>query len=156
MIETKDRKQVESRIMILFGIIQQLMDTRLNRLFSQLDLSRSQFGLLVHFSHNPERRWTVTALADVMEMNQPGITKVAKKLIDNGLLETFSDDKDSRVKHLGITNKGLDYLESTSSSFRPHVAAMFKDWPEDELQQLMTLLEKHKTWLDENRIGGSI
>ena len=148
----QDRKQCETRLMVLFGIIQQLMDTRLNKLFADIALSRSQFGLLVHFSHNPERRWTVTALAEVMEMNQPGITKVVKKLLENDLLQSFNDEQDSRVKHLGITKKGLRFLKTTTKQLQPEVQTIFHTWADEELQQLRILLEKHKSWLDDNRL----
>lgn len=151
MGEAGTRAAVEFRVMVLFGIIQQLMDTRANKLFATLDLSRSQFSVLLHFSHNPERHWTVTALAQVMEMNQPGVTKVVKKLLEKGLLKTYPNEEDSRVKLLGITGKGLRYLDKASQQFRPRVAAIFQNWSDQELQQLRTLLEKHKDWLDDNR-----
>jgi DNA-binding MarR family transcriptional regulator len=79
------RQQTEVRMTVLLGIIQQLLTTRQNRLFAHRELNLSQFGLLNHFTHDPERNWTITELVEVMEMNQPGITKIASELLDKGL-----------------------------------------------------------------------
>ncbi len=47
------RQQTEVRMTVLLGIIQQLMTTRQNRLFADRELNLSQFGLLNHFTHDP-------------------------------------------------------------------------------------------------------
>ncbi len=75
------REQDEARLIVVMGIIQQLMTTRKNKIFASLDINVSQFGLLTHFTHNPTRSWTISELATVMEMNQPGITKLASALL---------------------------------------------------------------------------
>ncbi len=75
------RQKNETRIMIVLSIIQQLMTTRSNKIFKNLPLNSSEFGLLSHFSHNPQRSWTVSELAEVMEMNQPGITTLVSYVI---------------------------------------------------------------------------
>jgi hypothetical protein len=45
------------------------MTTRQNRQFEGKELTLSQFGLLNRFTHVPDRNWTITDLANVMEMN---------------------------------------------------------------------------------------
>ena len=99
-IRMATRTESEVRVSILFGILQQLMTTRQSKLFASLSISSSQFGLLIHFSHNPARSWLVSELAHIMEMNQPGITKVVTQLVDKGLLLATPDTTDRRKKHL--------------------------------------------------------
>ncbi len=82
------------RVLILIGIINQLATTRLNRVLSELDLPMAQFTLLTHFSHNPEQGWTVTQLAKVMEVNQPGMTKTTQRLLKKGLLKVVQEKVD--------------------------------------------------------------
>jgi hypothetical protein len=67
--ELTQREQTQVRMTVLLGIIQQLMTTRQNRQFEGKELTLSQFGLLNHFTHVPDRSWTITDLANVMEMN---------------------------------------------------------------------------------------
>ena len=146
-----NREETEVRLTILFGILQQLMTTRQNKLFAKLELTSSQFGLLVHFTHNPKRSWLVTELADVMEMNQPGITKIASQLIEKDLLIATPDSKDKRKKHLKISDKGLKACSRTMAAFSPDIKNIYASFDDGELADLGQHLEKLMSWLDSNR-----
>ena len=147
----ENRPQTEIRLMVLFGILQQLMTTRQNKLFSHLELTPSQFGVLNHFTHKPERSWMVTELAEVMEMNQPGITKIVNVLIDKKLLVTEPDKSDRRKRHLKITDQGLKTCQNTLQSLLPDISHIFEQWQDDDLSELQLHLEKLMTWLDNHR-----
>lgn len=146
-----NREDTEVRLTILFGILQQLMTTRQNKLFAKLELTLSQFGLLIHFTHNPNRSWLVTELAEVMEMNQPGITKIASQLIEKNLLIATADTKDKRKKHLKISDKGLKACSSTMAAFSPDIQNIYSAFEDEELGDLSQHLEKLMSWLDSNR-----
>lgn len=149
--ELNQREQTEVRMTVLLGIIQQLMTTRQNRLFAGRELSLSQFALLNHFTHEPERSWTVTELAEVMEMNQPGITKIVTLLIDKGLLKSTPDKADKRKRHLTISKKGLRLCNETFKSLLPDISQVFSEWDERSLKQFHKQLEKLMLWLDKHR-----
>ncbi len=146
------RQQTEVRMTVLLGIIQQLLTTRQNRLFADRELNLSQFGLLNHFTHDPERSWTITELVEVMEMNQPGITKIATVLIDKGLLQSEPDKTDKRKRYLSISSKGMALCEDTFQSLLPEISHIFGDWQNQELEGFHTQLEKLMLWLDEHRL----
>ena len=146
------RQQTEVRMTVLLGIIQQLMTTRQNRLFADLELNLSQFGLLNHFTHDPERSWTISELVEVMEMNQPGITKIATVLLEKGLLQSEPDEIDKRKRYLSITSKGISLCEDTFQSLLPEISHTFGEWHTQELEGFHTQLEKLMRWLDENRL----
>jgi len=145
------RERCEVRMTVLLGIIQQLMTTRHNRFFAGRELTLSQFGVLNHFTHEAQRSWTITELASVMEMNQPGITKIVTVLLDKGLLDSRTDKNDKRKRHLTITHKGLEFCEETFKSLRPEISKMFNDWEDSSLEQFELHLEKLMQWLDQNR-----
>ncbi|MFT5113648.1 MAG: DNA-binding MarR family transcriptional regulator [Parasphingorhabdus sp.] len=145
------RQQTEVRMTVLLGIIQQLLTTRQNRLFANRNLSLSQFGLLNHFTHTPEQSWTITELVEVMEMNQPGITKIATVLLDKGLLKSMADKADKRKRYLSITQKGMALCEDTFKSLLPEISDIFGEWHNQELEGFHTQLEKLMQWLDEHR-----
>jgi len=149
--ELNQREQTEVRMTVLLGIIQQLMTTRQNRLFAGRELSLSQFALLNHFTHEPERSWTVTELAEVMEMNQPGITKIVTLLIDKGLLQSTPDKTDKRKRFLTISKKGLVQCNETFQSLLPDISQVFSEWDERSLKQFHQQLEKLMLWLDSHR-----
>lgn len=149
--ELNQREQTEVRMTVLLGIIQQLMTTRQNRLFAGRELSLSQFSLLNHFTHEPERSWTVTELAEVMEMNQPGITKIVTLLLDKGLLKSKLDKTDKRKRYLTISEKGLTLCNETFPSLLPDISQVFSEWDEKSLKQFHKQLDKLMLWLDKHR-----
>jgi DNA-binding MarR family transcriptional regulator len=147
------REQTQVRMTILLGIIQQLMTTRQNRQFEDKELTLSQFGLLNHFTHEPDRPWTVTDLADVMEMNQPGITKIVTMLVNKSLLSSTPDELDKRKRYLKITPKGIELCNDTFKSLLPEISDVFGEWDDGSLKQFHQQLEKLTGWLDANRIA---
>lgn len=149
--ELNPREQTEVRMTVLLGIIQQLMTTRQNRLFASRELSLSQFALLNHFTHESDRSWTVTDLVDVMEMNQPGITKIVTVLLKKGLLQSKADKLDKRKRYLTITRKGLALCDDTFKSLLPEISHVFNEWDEKPLKQFHQHLEKLMLWLDKHR-----
>ena len=146
-----ERVQLEIRTIVLLGIIGQLQTTREEKLFAGLEINRSQFAVLNHFTHTPERSWTVSELAEVMEMNQPGITKIVQHLLTKKMLATHVDQQDSRKKQLKITPAGLQYCGQTLSLLLPDIQQIFAGWDDSTLIGLQTHLEKLKDWLDDNR-----
>ncbi len=146
------RTQNEMRVMIVQGIIQQLMTTRKNKMFKKLALTTSEFSILSHFSHNPKRSWTVSELAEVMEMNQPGITKLVAHLIEKLALSVHVDKFDKRKRHLLITQQGLRLCTEVMEKLQPDISLCFKDWQDEELAQLLKNNEKLMSWLDNNRL----
>ncbi|MEH6578931.1 MAG: MarR family winged helix-turn-helix transcriptional regulator [Amphritea sp.] len=145
------REQTEVRLMVQLGIIRQLMATREAKLFANVSLNPSQFGVLNHFTHNPKRSWTVTELAEVMEMNQPGITKIVSFLLDQKLLESVSDKDDKRRRHLKITVQGLKLCDDIIGSLLPDVSHIFGSWEDGEISQMHEHMEKLMRWLDKHR-----
>jgi DNA-binding MarR family transcriptional regulator len=151
--ELNQREEIQVRMTVLLGIIQQLMTTRQNRLFEGKKLTLSQFGVLNHFTHEPDKRWTVTDLAEVMEMNQPGITKIVTLLINKGLLSSTPDVKDKRKRYLKITSKGERLCDETFRSLLPEISRVFSEWDDRSLKQFHQHLEKLMGWLDSNRLA---
>ncbi len=145
------RQQTQTRIMVLLGIIQQLMSTRQNKLFAQQSLTTSQFALLTHFTHKPQKSWLISDLAQVMEMNQPGITKTVSVLLEKGLLKANVDKDDKRKRHLTITQQGLGTCESIMQSLLPDISHCFSDWQDGDLSDFNAQLETLMTWFDNHR-----
>ena len=145
------RQQTETRITVVLGIIQQLMGTRQNKLFAHQPLTTSQFGVLNHFTHKPDRSWLTTELAQVMEMNQPGITKTVSVLLDKGLLKATVDKDDARKRHLKITRQGLGTCEKIMMSLLPDISHCFSDWQDQDLAELNSQLETLMKWFDNHR-----
>jgi DNA-binding MarR family transcriptional regulator len=148
-----DRNAAMARAMTLIGIIDQLFTTRATSILKSTGLPYPRFGLLHHFGFNPSRGWTIGELATVMEMNQPAITKLVQRLIDQGYLETRPDDSDRRIKRCFITQAGLSARQAAINALGPDVITAFADWKTSEITDMVAPLERLKTWLDDHRRG---
>jgi DNA-binding MarR family transcriptional regulator len=148
-----DRNAAMARAMTLIGIIDQLFTTRATAILKSTGLPYPRFGLLHHFGFNPTRGWTIGELANVMEMNQPAITKLVQRLIDQGYLETRPDDTDRRIKRCFITKAGLAARQAAINALGPDVTTAFADWDTKEIADLVAPLERLKVWLDDHRRG---
>lgn len=147
----KKRTDVEYRITVLLGIVQQLQTTRQTTMLKAFDMTRSQYSVLSHFALHPERQCTISELADVMEINQPGVTKIVKKLVERGLLNTIELRDDKRKKQLAITEAGLDFVKRGQEMIAPDNAYCFEQWSDEELSGFSGSLDKLKCWLDDHR-----
>jgi len=146
------RQQSEQRLMVVTGIIQQLMYTRTQKLFKNFTISTSEFSLLSHLSHNPERSWIISELVEVMEMNQPGITKLVASLCNKSAINIDVDEFDKRKRHLTITPQGLQLCNEVMQKLQPDISLCFSDWHDNELQKMLVNSEKLMKWLDKNRL----
>lgn len=135
------------------AIVTQLYSTRMNRLMSQHQFTSTQFSVLSHLARHSDQQHTVSSLTEAVEVNQPGVTKIVKKLGGMGLLESVRDSADSRKKYISITSAGLRMIETVQHSLAPDVNAWFADWSDDDRQTFLILLRKLGIWLDENRLA---
>ncbi|MHA1535953.1 MAG: MarR family winged helix-turn-helix transcriptional regulator [Alphaproteobacteria bacterium] len=141
------------QILTWVGVSQQLLVTRINRALKDTDLPFSQFTVLNHFYTRRDQGWTVTRLANAFEMGQPGMTKMARRLVGKGYLRIEPDPGDGRVKFHYLTAKGKAAYEKALGQVAPEAMLIFAEWNAEDLDALHAKLFKLKSWLDDNREG---
>ncbi|HEY1014040.1 MAG TPA: MarR family transcriptional regulator [Herpetosiphonaceae bacterium] len=144
---------LSGQLAILLGIASQLYTTRMTAQLEPHGLSLSQLAVLSHCARHPDQRWTVSGLATVMEINQPGITKIVQKLLGRALLHAQPDADDARKKHLQITPAGIDALQAVYEALDPDVEAWFRDWTVPNMEQFRASLETLIGWFDSHRLA---
>lgn len=133
------------------GIADQLLTTRVNRLLGEGDLPFPQFALLSHFSKDPTKIRTVTSIAAAFQAPQPGITKTLAKLRRRGFVEMLPSSSDKRVREIFVTAAGLAAFRAALKLLTPEARLIFNDWRKQDVIALHDLLERLKSWLDDNR-----
>lgn len=136
----------------LLGIVSQLYNTRMNSLLGEHNFTLSQFSLLTHLARSEKSAETIAEITAGMEMNQPGVTKLVRKLGDEGLVNIAVDPKDSRKRQVSITSAGGQKIMQVSQSMFPDVGQWFEGWDEAELAQFIQHLGRLAGWLDSNRL----
>jgi len=133
------------------AIVDQLASTQANRLLEPLGLPLPQFAVLGHFARHPETVRTVTAVARAFQQPQPTMTKTIQKLLASGHLVAQPDPLDRRSKRLRITPEGTAAHARARDALAPVIERIFAGWQEAEIDQLLALLDRLRTFLDANR-----
>lgn len=145
------RSDLRFGILNWVGIINQLTTTQANRLLAATELPFTQFIMLNHFSHRPDEGKTVSRIAQAMQQPQPGITKTVQKLLRKEFLRTAANPDDGRSKQLFLTDAGSAAHAQAIEYLGPGFRATFAEWSDEDMMTLFALLDRLKTYLDDNR-----
>lgn len=139
------------QVLTWIGVANQLTTTRLNQLIAESDLPLPQLTMLNHFSHDPQKRSTITQLTSAFQANQPAITKTVQHLVKKGYLEIQVSEADKRVKYHSITAAGLKAHRQAIARILPDAQLIFSDWSPEEIDSFHQSLLRLKNWLDDHR-----
>ncbi len=143
--------EMANKILISLGIINQLTNTLLSKKLAKYGLNPSQFDLLTHLMRHSDKPQTVSQLAQVMQMNQPGVTKVVNKLHQMKFINIEKGEHDGRKKWVSITPLGLTKVKEAYESLAPYLSKAFEEWDLEEMQLTNQKIDKLMLWLDDNR-----
>jgi DNA-binding MarR family transcriptional regulator len=139
-------------VVIRLGILSQLFQTRVSAILQPLDLTYNQLTVLSHLERLG-RQQTIGELAEAIEMNQPGVTKLVKRLEDGGLVAVAAGADDRRRRLVSITPAGAERMGNAMMTLFPDVAGWFDSWADEDVDQLGRLVGRLVGWLDENRLA---
>lgn len=123
------------------SIAYQQLAARLNRQLEPLDLNMTQISLLTHLTR-ADREETVLSLSQVMQMNQPMVTKAVQAMEARGWIDKKKSVADARVSFLKVTSAGQAHLQQAQQACVPVLQQAFGGLEQEELMQLIALLQK--------------
>jgi DNA-binding MarR family transcriptional regulator len=108
--------------------------------FQLLSLTHTQMHYLetINLLDNPN----ITELAASLKLSKPTVKVAVDKFIGKGFLYKTKSDKDRRSAHLHLTEKGKLINQMHDYSHRRIAESFFRKLNKDELQTLVTLLDK--------------
>lgn len=107
---------------------------------SEYDLSESQVYLLQLLALNGTMRCSV--LAKELRITMPAVTNLANKLVRKGYIKRDIPEHDRRLIHLSLTELGQSILSEVNKQHADLMHALWKDFTEVELEQLLQALNK--------------
>jgi len=108
---------------------------------ARMGLSRSSFELLQRLLRAPEQRAPITQLARTLIFSSGGMTKLADRLVEAGLVERVPSPDDRRVINLALTDAGLTSARAAARIFIDALRrTVVSQLGEDQYQQLVALL----------------
>ena len=136
----------------MLGILAQLFQARTEALLQPSGLSYTQMAVLTHLSRQDVGQ-SISELATAFEIQQPGMSKVVKRLEASGAVTTAVDPTDPRRKLVSISKKGTDDTAIAGSVVMQDVQQWFEGWSEQEVADFTMSVGRLIGWLDEHRLG---
>jgi DNA-binding MarR family transcriptional regulator len=102
------------------------------------DLSPSHFHIL--FLLEDMGMQPMTEIGKHLQINKSNLTPLIQKLIDKGLVERISNEKDRRYVNIDLTIEGIKLLKSFKDKMADHLRSKLSALKPDELQRLSTSL----------------
>jgi len=81
-------------------------------------------------------------LAEEMDMRPSSMSEMLAKMEELGFLLRKQDDKDQRVMHIFLTERGKNAVEESQSATKNIADTLFKGLSGEEIQQMLFLTEK--------------
>ena len=106
------------------------------------DITFSQMKVLVMLEHSEGYSATLKEIERHFEVAQATVAGIAIRLERKGMVESYMDAADRRIKHIRLTEKGLELLQRTRESIDRSEAWLVSPLDEDEKEELHRLLQK--------------
>lgn len=140
------RAGLQGRVMRELAVVQRLSETRFNRALRPLGLSMTQVSVLARLT-DPDGA-TVGELTQVMEINQPGISKIITGLATRGAVRVATVQTDARRRLVRLTPAGRRLLDQARTALHPEASVIFGDLDDAGLETLRALLVNVRERLD--------
>lgn len=131
------------------GIIDQLARTRFERVMPHA-MSVAQFSVLNHFVRLGGER-SLADLARSFQVSRAAITKLVRKLGENGFVRVRDNPGDARGKLVSITVRGVRVHHEAIAALAPTFAELEQAFSTSEVGALLPALARIRVWLDTHR-----
>ncbi len=145
----------EVELGIGLGILSQLFQSRVAEVLGPAGATYTQLSVLSHLSRAREPS-SIGELAEAMQINQPGITKVVRRLEDDGLVSVVGHPDDRRRRLTAITEAGRARLDELSTLLADELSTWFDDWTEADLRRFSAHVWRLGGRLDQDRRTGEV
>jgi DNA-binding MarR family transcriptional regulator len=120
--------------------------------FGDSDIRISEFTVLHAIAENPGIRQG--ALADVLKIKWPNMTKLVRALEERGMIERLIPASDRRSVHLDVTEEGRRQIAATQDRMYRSDRLALAMLDDEEHAQLLRLSRKIAGWPPEPGAGG--
>ena len=103
-------------------------------------IDRAGLALLYKLWRHDETPSRVTALAGLLGVDTPTVTRKVQQLEREGYVAREPDPEDGRASLIPLTDSGQDALDRVLRAHRERLLRLFEDWDEVDVQRFATLL----------------
>lgn len=118
------------------------LDCEANRHLTQRNLTRSQSHFLMELRRRPEQTATLKEMESCLNSAQSTVAGLAARLEKKGLIASFSDPQDKRVKLVRLTEDGDACCATSLDEIVATEEQLVSDLTDCERTLLLNLLER--------------
>lgn len=126
----------------MFKQIHIAFESRFNKHLQKYNLTQSQMDVLVYLKHHEDSIITQRDLEAGLRLKNPTITGILNRLEDKNLITREINLNDRRSKIIKMTDKSKTILEENYIHLEELESYIFKDFSEEEKEELVVLLDK--------------
>ena len=115
---------------------------RCNKHLQGYNLTQSQMNVLLYLKHHEDSVVTQRDLEAGLRLKNPTITGILNRLEDKNLITRETNLKDRRSKIIKMTDKSKKVVQETYIHLEELESYIFKDFSEEEKEELVVLLDK--------------
>lgn len=143
-----DSLKLENQLCHRFYLLSNAFTRAYRPLLDKLDITYPQYIVLMAL-------WEIDAVTIAALTNKTGIdagamTLMLKKLTQKGLIDVLKDEKDKRVKHVHLTDKGKT-LKQQAEEIPKQMLCKFSDIDIKDLKQHIEFLDQLNAYLTEDK-----
>ncbi|MCC0630512.1 MULTISPECIES: MarR family winged helix-turn-helix transcriptional regulator [unclassified Clostridioides] len=142
MIDDESRKQA---IFTNIFVMQNKLQTTCDKLDPELTMKQ---WLLLAITTSVDETLTLTKLGDLMGCSRQNVKKLAIALENKGFVQIDQNEKDSRAASLLVKDKVNEYSEKVRDMQKEILDILFKDFTEQEVEQLFFGMIKLNTGIE--------
>lgn len=122
-----------------FQKIHVLLDDGDRRSLQDIELTTSQYNLLLHLAARGPAPLTITNLADFLICSRSNATRMVRRLEEQGLVQSTRDTKDRRLVLVSMTEEGRLRYEAAREAHTASVERRLASLGAGELDSLQVL-----------------
>lgn len=139
-VTSKDGMSLERKIALRINVLARLMRNRFDREVAGLNITRSQWSMIVVVARLPGA--TQRAIAEALEMSEASAGRLIDRLCAEGLLQRQERYDDRRARAVYLTPAAEPLLTKLQEIGREGEEKLFRGFSNEELGKLLDSLDR--------------
>lgn len=127
---------------ILLKQIHDIQKKNIDNTLRNLDLTFSQINVLRALVHSTDKQMSLKELEKTLHVAQSTTARIVTKMEGKGLIDSFSDVSDKRIKYIRLTQYGEQYSSNAKQKLEEEETRLLSSLTETEKIVFVSLLQK--------------
>lgn len=127
---------------VLLKQIHDVQEKNINNTLRNLDLTFSQINVLRALVHSADKQMSLKELEKILHVAQSTTARIVTKMESKGLIDSFSDASDKRIKYIRLTQFGEQYSSNAKQKLEEEETRLLSSLTETEKMVFVSLLQK--------------